>query len=280
MFHLHLMLLILGHANALALSLQRKDKDILEAMLEVKLTKQRFQQVRDDGWESLLERSYSFCEEHGLPKLDMEEEYVDRHKPRRKTNRTNYQHYRYDCLNPIIDLQLTEFNDRFNEINSSLLTHMAAFSPKDSFDSFKHDHLIELAKSYPDDFDARQLKDLDHELQIYIDNVRADERFGKLDTISQLVKLMVDTKKHLAFPLVYRSLKLVLVLPIATASVERCFLAMKIVKTALRNRISDEFMNDAILWFVEKALLATIPNDDVIALFQNMGITRRVEVEV
>lgn len=67
-FHLHLMLLILGHANALALSLQRKDKDILEAMLEVKLTKQRFQQVRDDGWESLLERSYSFCEEHGLPK--------------------------------------------------------------------------------------------------------------------------------------------------------------------------------------------------------------------
>ena len=39
-FHLQLMLLILGHANSLSLSLQRKDKDILEAMLEVKLTKQ------------------------------------------------------------------------------------------------------------------------------------------------------------------------------------------------------------------------------------------------
>jgi hypothetical protein len=35
------MLLILGHANALSLSLQRKDKDILEAMTEVKLTKQK-----------------------------------------------------------------------------------------------------------------------------------------------------------------------------------------------------------------------------------------------
>jgi hypothetical protein len=41
-FHLQLMLLILGHANSLSLSLQRKDKDILEAMLEVKLIKQKF----------------------------------------------------------------------------------------------------------------------------------------------------------------------------------------------------------------------------------------------
>jgi hypothetical protein len=39
-------------------------------------------------------------------------------------------HYRYDCLNSIIDLQLVEFNDRFNEVNSQLLTQIAAFNPK------------------------------------------------------------------------------------------------------------------------------------------------------
>ena len=33
-FRLHLMMLILGHANSLSLSLLRKDKDILEAMME------------------------------------------------------------------------------------------------------------------------------------------------------------------------------------------------------------------------------------------------------
>uniref|UniRef100_J3MW72 DUF4371 domain-containing protein n=1 Tax=Oryza brachyantha TaxID=4533 RepID=J3MW72_ORYBR len=48
-FHLHLMLIILGHANALSLCLQRKDRDILEAMLEVKSTKEKFQEIRDDG---------------------------------------------------------------------------------------------------------------------------------------------------------------------------------------------------------------------------------------
>uniref|UniRef100_A0A0A8XRT8 Uncharacterized protein n=1 Tax=Arundo donax TaxID=35708 RepID=A0A0A8XRT8_ARUDO len=107
----------------------------------------------------------------------MEEEYVDRHKPRKKTNRTNYQHYRWDCLNLVLDLLLIEFNDRFGETNSSLLTYMAALSPKDSFGDFKLESLMELAKLYPDDFSSVQLKDLAHELPIYIDNVQADERW-------------------------------------------------------------------------------------------------------
>ncbi|XP_020396600.1 zinc finger MYM-type protein 1-like [Zea mays] len=269
-FHLHLMLMILGHANSLSLCLQRKDQDILEAMSEVKLTKQKIQQIRDDGWECLLERIYSFCEEHGIPKLEMEEQYIDRHKPRSKTNRTNYQHYRWDCLNSVLDLLLIEFNDRFGETNSNLLTYMAALSPKNCFGDFKVESLMELAKLYPDDFSSDELKDLAHDLPIYIDNIQADERFSNLNTITELAKEMVDKNKHLAFPLVYRLLKLVLVLPVATASVERCFSAMKIVKTILRNRIGNTFMNDCIVCFVEPAYLATISDNVVIDRFQKM----------
>jgi hypothetical protein len=209
----------------------------------------------------------------------MEQEYIDRHKPRKRTNRTNYEHYKYDCLNPVIDLQLVEFNDRFNEVNSRLLTNIAAFHPKNHFDAFKVESLLELAKAYPNDFNPRELKDLKRDLPLYIDNVRADARFARLDTISELGRLMVDTKKHLAFPLVYRLLKLALVLPIATASVERCFSAMKIVKTYLRNRIGDEFMNGCVISFVEQGLLNAIPNDDVIVRFQNMDDrSRRVKL--
>ena len=170
-FHLHLMLMIFEHANSLSLCLQRKDQDILEAMSEVKSTKQKFQQIRDDGWKSLLESIYSFCEEHSIPKLDMEEEYIDHHKPMKKTNRTNYQHYRWDCLNSVLDLLLIEFNDRFGETNSNLLTYMAAFSPKDSFVDFKLESLIELAKLYPNDFNSDELKDLAQDLPIYMDNI-------------------------------------------------------------------------------------------------------------
>ena len=51
---------------------------------------------------------------------------------------------------------------------------------------------------------------------------------------------MVETKKHIVYPLVYRLLKLALVLPVATATVERSFSAMRIVKTYLRNRLGDD----------------------------------------
>ena len=100
--------------------------------------------------------------------------------------------------------------------------------------------------------------------------MRADERFAKLNSISELGRMMVQTTKHLSFPLVYRLLKLVLVLPIATASVERCFSAMKIVKTVLCNQIGDDFLNDCIVCFVEQGFLATIPNDDVIVRFHKI----------
>jgi len=105
--------------------------------------------------------------------------------------------------------------------------------------------------------------------------VKADERFANLNTISELAKLMVGTNKHLDFLLVYRLLKLVLVLPVATASVERCFSAIKIVKTILRNRIGDGFLNDCIVCFVEQEFLATIPIDDVITRFHKMDDRNR-----
>ena len=39
-------------------------------------------------------------------------------------------------------------------------------------------------------------------------------------------------------------LKLVLTLPVVTATMEKSFLAMKYIKNELRNRIGDQWMND------------------------------------
>jgi hypothetical protein len=54
---------------------------------------------------------------------------------------------------------------------------------------------------------------------------------------------------------------------------------MKIVKTMLRNRIRDRFMNDCIICFVESGFLATIPIDDVIVRFHKMEDRNRTTVE-
>ncbi|XP_044948731.1 uncharacterized protein LOC123398314 [Hordeum vulgare subsp. vulgare] len=162
-------------------------------------------------------------------------------------------HYR--TLSSLIQLFpsiVKKFDDRFNEVNSSLLIHMASFNPKNSFAAFNPESLLKLAEFYPQDFHSSKLMDLGHELRIYIDKVRVDKRFANLDGIADLAKKLVDTKKHLAFPLVYQLLKLVLILPVATASVERCFSAMNIVKCVLRNKMGDKFMSDSLICYVEK----------------------------
>jgi hypothetical protein len=52
--------------------------------------------------------------------------------------------------------------------------------------------------------------------------------------------------------------------------VERCFLAMNIVKNVLWNKMGEKFMSDVYIYYVEKDTFSTITNDDVIDLFKKI----------
>ncbi|XP_019084184.1 PREDICTED: uncharacterized protein LOC104709114 [Camelina sativa] len=147
----------------------------------------------------------------------------------------------YKTLLRLVELfsSVVKFNDRFDEVNSELLVCISSLSPIDSFRQFDKSLLMRLAEFYPEDFSFMERKSLDLQLEIYLDNVQRDERFTDLKSFSDLARLMVETRKHLSHPLVYRLLKLSLILPVATATVERCFSAMTFVKTTLRNRIEN-----------------------------------------
>ncbi|XP_076909755.1 uncharacterized protein LOC143567161 [Bidens hawaiensis] len=115
---------------------------------------------------------------------------------------------------------------------------------------------------------------LSHQLGLYIDSVRKDERYANLNGIADLARVMVETKKHISFPLVYRLLKLTLVLPVATATVERCFSVVKNVKTKLRNRIGPDFLNACVVFSIEKEAFESVTNEAVINRFQKMKSRR------
>ena len=72
----------------------------------------------------------------------------------------------------------------------------------------------------------------------------------------------------------YKLIKLALVLPVATASVERAFSAMNIVKTRLRNRMEDEWMNDNLVTYIERDVFKEVSNEAIMQRFQTMK-TRR-----
>ena len=82
---------------------------------------------------------------------------------------------------------------------------------------------------------------------------------------------MVKRREHLTYHLEYRLLKLVLVLPVATATVERIFSAMKVVKTNLRNHMGDQYMSNSHTCYVEKEKMMKVTNKVVVDLLKKMA---------
>ncbi|KAL7244742.1 hypothetical protein ACSBR2_000162 [Camellia fascicularis] len=85
---------------------------------------------------------------------------------------------------------------------------------------------------------------------------------------------MVETRRDKVYPLVYLLLTLALILHVATATVERVFSAMNIVKNRLQNRMGDEWMNDSLVVYIERDIFYGIDNDTIMERFQKMK-TRR-----
>jgi hypothetical protein len=58
---------------------------------------------------------------------------------------------------------------------------------------------------------------------LYIREMRTNKRFEKIKNLGDLSVTLVKTERSTMYPYVYKLLKLVLVLPVATASVEKVF---------------------------------------------------------
>lgn len=80
--------------------------------------------------------------------------------------------------------------------------------------------------------------------------------------------------KDRIFPIVYQLIELALLLSIAMASVERVFPAMKFVNTELRNKMSNEWLNNSLVVYIEREIFATILNEPILDWFQRTN-TRR-----
>ena len=104
--------------------------------------------------------------------------------------------------------------------------------------------------------------------------MRSDNRFSKVQGIGDLFKTLVETRKNVLYPLVHLLVKLALILPVATASVERVFSAMNLVKTRLSNRLGDTFLNDGLVTYIEREIFDSIDNVKIIQGYQNMKSRR------
>ena len=225
-------------------------------------------------------KSKAFCEQYEIDVPSMEDLIgVMGQSVRRKNKVTQYHYYKVDIFNVALDATLHEMNHRFNEVSSELVLCMSCLDPRNSFSKFDVNKLVRLAEIYADDFTTSDRFLLRNELQSFILNVRRSGQFDDCQDISSLAQLLVKTDKHRRFSLLYRLVELALILPVATASVERIFSAMSIIKTDLRNKVSDDWLNDLMVCYTEREIFKSISDSAIMERFQAMK-TRKISLPI
>ncbi|XP_042423624.1 zinc finger MYM-type protein 1-like [Zingiber officinale] len=150
-----------------------------------------------------------------------------------------------------IDSILMELNTRFNESSMELLSLSTALDPKNSFDSINSDDICKLAKKfYPEDFTMQNLK---------------------VSTLVKLCQQLTESGRSKVYIMLTRLIHLILTLPVSTATTERAFSAMKHVKTALRNKMEGDFLEDCLTLYIERDLAKDI---DVYSIIDEFYVSK------
>ncbi|CAN6706479.1 unnamed protein product [Malus baccata var. baccata] len=215
-FLLFLMKSILGITNDLSQALQKNDQEIVNAMALVNTCKEQLLYMRnDEGFDLLVDKVSSFCVQHHINIINMDEAYVAQGRLRRNTHKkTNRHRYKVELFFVVIHSQLIELSDRFNETSTELLICLASLSPNDSFIAFDRfnetstklliclaclspndsfmafdkEKLLRLAQLYPQDFTKQDMSALEDQLDIYIHSMRLRSDFSQLQSIVILLR--------------------------------------------------------------------------------------------
>ncbi|XP_050387407.1 uncharacterized protein LOC126803694 [Argentina anserina] len=216
----------------------------LEILNHITTTKEKFQELRENGWESLFATVVSFYKDQGIDVPDMNAPHkkgTDRPSQHRDVITIEH-YYHFDIVNVVIDKQLAELDDRFPEQSKELLILSASLDPRDGFKSFKEDDICSLAKKfYPQDFTSSELHALNLQLAFYGEVIRQHP------DLSDLCVKLVKTRLAEDYHLILRLVRLVLTLLVFTSTTERAFSALRIIKNRLRSKIKEEFFDDCMI---------------------------------
>jgi hypothetical protein len=142
-------------------------------------------------------------------------------------NTTVFHHYKFDVFNVAIDQQLNEIEDRFGGQATDLLSLCASLNPiLGSFDIGKVCSLVE--KYYPADLSNQERMQLECQLPHFQLDVCNHPKLKGLSSLADLTSGLVKMGKDSSYPMVDKLLRLLLTLPVSTATIERAFFSYEI----------------------------------------------------
>nr|GEV24683.1 dimer_Tnp_hAT domain-containing protein [Tanacetum cinerariifolium] len=166
-----------------------------------------------------------------------------------------------------------KFSKRFSESVSELLRLSVTLYAKKSFNVDDISKLV--TKYYPLDFTEQEIIEFKLELQHF--ELDSDLELKNVSSLSALCRGLQKTKKSEMYPLIDKLIRLILTLSVSTATSERAFSKMKLVKTRLRSTMSDDFLKSSMILSIEREIVGTLGNEKIIDDFYSKS-QRRVQM--
>jgi hypothetical protein len=148
-------------------------------------------------------------------------------------------------------------------------------NPKSCYKAFDIDtNCTFVEKNYPLDFNEQENITFQYQLWHFVVDARQSTYFKNLSTIQNLCSCLVATNRNKIYFLIDRLLRLIMTLPVSTATTERSFSAMKIIKTKLRNKMKGRFLADSMTVYIEREISSSISSDCIIDDFKSLDSRR------
>jgi len=254
---------VLAVTKQLSVNLQKINIDLMNCLQEVQLQTEVLSHMRqnDDNFQEIFQQAEVILGEAiMLPRLCGRQ----KNRPNTSVNETAVIYYKRTAYIPFLDNVLSQLKDRFLAHKTTvfrLMTILPARVVDSKFDHVKEAVLLYLpimSENNDIELDIEDVKTGFLRWKTRWQDVSPDNRPN--DPLSALAACDPNF-----FPYIFQLLQIFATLPVSTATPERTFSAMKLLKTYLRSRLSDDNLQGLAMAYINKNYIVNV--DDVINLF-------------
>lgn len=261
-------------------ALQQKDMDLATALLMGVLKRLAYSRIEEE-FENIYKQATEKAASVGLdPPSEVPGQARRRKVPEKfkfsATSATTdhalptlQEYYRVKVYYVFVDTMIQELQRRFKGGDNSIWEILHAFHCLAVPENWKTASIptaaLQAVKKLCQFYNIEEEDKLQTELQVFHTSYSCPPPVN----VSYILSVVKENNAHLVFPNMTELLKTYGTLPVSTATVERSFSKLKLVKTKLRSLCKEERLSDLLLLAIEKDI--PINDNDVIDIFRDMA---------
>lgn len=153
------------------------------------------------------------------------------------------------CFNPVVDRIVSELKRRFSDESLAVISSVSSLICPNSPKFLCFSEAAPMLSLYAESCGISESL-LESEMTVALNLLK--NNLGETLSTSNMQTILPMLAPSLAFPNLLKCIQLALTLPVTSASCERSFSVMKIIKTCLRNRTGDDRLSDLTVLFAHK----------------------------